>query len=255
MEGRPRPPQRGSCDRESGRLQGFAPPKAGIEPRDSASAESRLAKQALVLDWDGTVTERDGLHMAIERFGDLDVFDALEDELGTTLTLDEVIAAEMATIKAPLGEVRDWLVEHVRVRPGFRELVAEHEPLIVSSGFRELIEPILEREGVRARVVANHIAAGPEGWRATFPESPLCEVCGERCKRSAVGSLGPFAYAGDGYSDRCVALAAQLRFARDGLAEWLDEQGVAYEPFDDLHDVRAALRLAQEDGAGDGRGG
>ena len=145
---------------------------------------------ALVLDWDGTVTERDGLHMAIERFGDLGVFDALEDELGKTLTLDEVIAAEMATIKAPLEEVRDWLVEHVRVRPGFRELVAEHEPLIVSSGFSELIEPILEREGVRARVVANHVAAGADGWRATFAEGPLCEVCGERCKRSAVGSLG-----------------------------------------------------------------
>jgi hypothetical protein len=31
----------------------------------------------LVLDWDGTVTERDTLHMVIERFGDLDVFHAL----------------------------------------------------------------------------------------------------------------------------------------------------------------------------------
>ena len=31
---------------------------------------------ALVLDWDGTVTERDTLHMVIERFGDLDVFHA-----------------------------------------------------------------------------------------------------------------------------------------------------------------------------------
>ena len=210
---------------------------------------------ALVLDWDGTVTERDGLHMAIERFGDLGVFDALEDELGKTLTLDEVIAAEMATIKAPLDEVRDWLVEHVRVRPGFCELVAEHEPLIVSSGFSELIEPILEREGVRARVVANHVAAGADGWRAMFAEGPLCEICGERCKRSAVGSLGAFAYAGDGYSDRCVALAAEVRFARAGLAEWLAEQGVAHEPFDDLQDVRAALRVLQEDCAGDGRGG
>jgi 2-hydroxy-3-keto-5-methylthiopentenyl-1-phosphate phosphatase len=196
---------------------------------------------ALVLDWDGTVTERDGLHMAIERFGDLGVFDALEDELGSTMTLDEVIAAEMATITAPLEEVRDWLVEHVRVRAGFRELVAEHDPLIVSSGFHELIEPILEREGVRARVVANHVAASPDGWRATFAEGPLCELCGERCKRSAVGSLGRFAYAGDGYSDRCVALAAGVRFARDGLATWLDERGVPYEPFDDLHDVARAL--------------
>ena len=31
------------CDRESGRLQGSARPKAGIKPRDSASAGSRLA--------------------------------------------------------------------------------------------------------------------------------------------------------------------------------------------------------------------
>lgn len=195
----------------------------------------------MVLDWDGTVTERDGLHMAIERFGDLGVFDALEDELGTTLALDDVISAEMATIRAPFEEVRDWLVEHLRVRTGFRELVAEHDPLIVSSGFRELIEPILERERVSARIIANRVAASADGWRATFAEGPLCEVCGERCKRSAVGSLGPFAYAGDGYSDRCVALAAEVRFARDGLARWLDGQGVAYEPFDDLHDIARLL--------------
>ena len=139
--------------------------------------------------------------------------------------------------------------------PGVPRARRRARPLIVSSGFSELIEPILEREGVRARVVANHVAVGADGWRATFAEGPLCEVCGERCKRSAVRSLGRLAYAGDGYSDRCVALAAELRFARDGLAEWLDEQGVAYQPFDDLHDVRAALRALQEDGAGDGRGG
>ena len=124
----------------------------------------------------------------------------------------------MATIRAPLEEVRAWLVQHVRVRAGFRELVAEHDPLIVSSGFRELIEPILEREGVHARVVANRVTADADGWRATFAEGPLCEVCGERCKRSAVGALGPFAYAGDGYSDRCVALAADaaVRARRPG---------------------------------------
>ena len=72
---------------------------------------------ALVLDWDGTVTERDGLHMAIERFGDLDVFSALELELGRTMTLDEVIAEEMATITAPFEEVRDWLVAQVPAEP------------------------------------------------------------------------------------------------------------------------------------------
>ena len=105
----------------------------------------------LVLDWDGTATERDSLHMVIERFGDLAVFDALEEEVGDRMTLDEVIGLEMATITAPLEEVVEWMLAEVRIRPGFHELVAEHDPLIVSAGFHEMIDPILRREGVEAR--------------------------------------------------------------------------------------------------------
>jgi 2-hydroxy-3-keto-5-methylthiopentenyl-1-phosphate phosphatase len=240
------PPQRGSRDRDSGRLQGSAPPKAGIKPQDSAPAESCLASK-LLLDWDGTVTDRDTLHMAIEQFGDLAVFVELEQKLERELTLDEVITTEMATIRAPLAAVVDWLLEHVSIRRGFHELVEAHDPLIVSAGFHELIEPILEREGLVARVVANHVTAHPGGWRASFRDGPLCEVCGERCKRVATAAGGPFAYVGDGVSDRCVSLAAERRFARAGLARWLEERGVAYEPFDDLFDVARALGSVSRD--------
>ncbi len=82
----------------------------------------------LVLDWDGTVTEVDTLHMVIERFGDLDVFHAAEEEIGRSLTLREVIALEMTTVTAPLDEVVDWLLATVRVRPGFAELVRAVRP-------------------------------------------------------------------------------------------------------------------------------
>lgn len=192
----------------------------------------------LALDWDGTVTERDTLHMVIERFGDLGVFDEMEGRIGHGLTLDEVIGIEVATISAPLQEVVGWLLETVRVRPGFHELVARYDPLIVSAGFRELIEPVLEREGVAATVVANGLDPGPDGWRAVFLARNVCEVCGEPCKRVALSGLGPFAYVGDGVSDRCVSLAAGRLFARDGLARWLDERGVVYEGYGDLDDIR-----------------
>ena len=65
----------------------------------------------LVLDWDGTVTERDTLHMTIERFGDLQVFREMEARIGRELTLNEVIGIEMATISAPFGEVLAWLLD------------------------------------------------------------------------------------------------------------------------------------------------
>ena len=40
---------------------------------------------------------------------------------------------------------------------------------------------------------------------------------------------------GDGFSDRCVSRAASRVFARDGLADYLEVQNVAFEPFDDFH--------------------
>ena len=125
----------------------------------------------LVLDWDGTATERDTLHMVIERFGDLEVFRESEAQIGRELTLNEVIGVEMATISAPLPEVLSWLLETVTVRPGLAELVAAYDPLIVSAGFRELILPVLAREGISAEVVANSLEPSPDGWRTRVPRA------------------------------------------------------------------------------------
>ena len=197
----------------------------------------------LYLDWDGTVTERDSLHMVIERFGDLDVFHALERELERELTLEEVISAEMATITAPFEEVVGWVVANVRVREGLQALAERYDPIIVSAGFHEFIAPVLEREAVRARVVANNVTASRDGWHATFRPGPTCLVCGERCKRNAVEPGAAFVYVGDGISDRCVSRAAGRVFARDGLASWLAARGVAHESFSDLDDVLRALSV------------
>ncbi|HZO62513.1 MAG TPA: haloacid dehalogenase-like hydrolase [Gaiellaceae bacterium] len=195
----------------------------------------------LVLDWDGTVTEVDSLHMVLLEFGDVGVYERAEEDLGRGLTLHEVIELEFATVRTPLAEVVPWLVENVRVRAGFAELVERFRPLVVSSGFHELIEPVLAREGVEVELRANRLDPRADGWRVRWRDEAACPVCGEPCKRGLAASLGPFAYVGDGYSDRCVALAAERVFARDGLAAYLDEQGAPYERFADLGDVAAAL--------------
>ena len=194
-----------------------------------------------MLDWDGTVTEGDTLHAAIEEFGDVDLFREMENEIGRRLTLQEVIAVEMETISAPVEEVVAFLVDTVALRAGFAELVARYEPLVVSMGFHELIAPMLERDGIGVRVVANRLDPQPEGWKALFRPQSMCDVCGEPCKRSDVAGLDGFVYVGDGFSDRCVAQAASRVFARDGLATFLAGKGVAFERFDDFRDVARAL--------------
>jgi 2-hydroxy-3-keto-5-methylthiopentenyl-1-phosphate phosphatase len=207
----------------------------------TANARPIDSRFRLVLDWDGTVTEVDSLHMVLLEFGDVGAYLRAEDDLGRTLTLHEVISLEFATVRAPLPEVAAWVAENVRVRPGFHELVARFRPLVVSSGFRELIEPVLTREGVEAELLANRLDPRSDGWRVLWREEAVCTVCGETCKRSTLPVDGEVVYVGDGYSDRCAALAADRVFATDGLADYLDAQGMAYEPFANLCDVVSAL--------------
>jgi 2-hydroxy-3-keto-5-methylthiopentenyl-1-phosphate phosphatase len=195
----------------------------------------------VVVDWDGTVTEIDGLHLVLLEFGDERIYDAAENRLGRELTLHQVIALEFESVRTPLEEVVRWVLENVRLRDGFAEFAQEHRPLIVSSGFHELIEPVLERDGLELDVVANRLDARAEGWRVLFRSAEPCPVCGEPCKRADVAGLGEFVYAGDGFSDRCVALAASRIFARNGLADYLDARGVPYERFEDFCNLAQRL--------------
>jgi 2-hydroxy-3-keto-5-methylthiopentenyl-1-phosphate phosphatase len=191
----------------------------------------------LVLDWDGTVTERDTLDLVLSEFGDAEVYERAETELDAgRMTLNDVISAEFSTVTAPLDQVVAYVVEHARVRPGFAELARARHPLVVSSGFHELIEPVLEREGVLGAVElrANRVEARPDGWRVQFRVAETCEVCGEPCKRGDLPN-GEVAYAGDGHSDYCAALAANRVYATGSLAGFLDRRGVPYEPLTDFH--------------------
>ena len=195
----------------------------------------------VVLDWDGTVTEVDSLHLVLEEFGDATIYDEAERRLGRGLTLHEVIAWEFRSVRAPLPDVVDWVLGNVRVRDGFAAFARKHRPLVVSSGFHELIEPVLAREGLELEVRANRLDPRPDGWAARFRNEEPCPVCGEPCKRADVAGLDGVVYAGDGFSDRCVALAMSRVFARDGLARYLAEHGVPFERFDDFHDLARAL--------------
>lgn len=207
------------------------------------------ALPALVLDFDGTVTEDDMLDRVCWEFGDQAVYKEVDAALerGDIRLVDD-IGRKLATVRAPLDEVVDWVRAEARIRPGFAELISfarsrGQRVVIVTSSFHELVEPVLGKLGGDVEIVANRLDPRRDGWRAYFHDLQPCETCGEPCKRGAVARLGAaeIVYIGDGFSDRCVAQAAELVFARDGLATYLDERGVGYERYDDFHDVLDTL--------------
>jgi 2-hydroxy-3-keto-5-methylthiopentenyl-1-phosphate phosphatase len=220
--------------------------------RDRSSSlrtEAARARWSLVLDWDGTVTERDTLGLLIEEFGDVALWKRTGAARGSGFSNNDGIALGFAAVRVPLAEALAWLLPRVRVRRGFHELVARHRPLIVSSGFRELIARVLAAEGLEPGrdldLLANSVEPRADGWRVSFRDTRVCGTCREPCKRASLPD-GTVVFVGDGYSDRCAALAASRVFATGALTAFLRERGVPHERFDDFHDVLAALPAREE---------
>jgi 2-hydroxy-3-keto-5-methylthiopentenyl-1-phosphate phosphatase len=196
----------------------------------------------LIVDWDGTATVEDTLIEAMKVFGDWQLYlDASAALKRGEITLHEEIRRDAEGIKAPLEDVQQWVVDNIELRAGFAEFARKHRPIIVSSNFRQLIEPVLAREALELEVRANNVEWHPDGWRATFRNGDTCGTCGEPCKRADLVGAEHVTYVGDGYSDRCAAQAADRVFARRALARYLDERGVAYEPFEDFHEIDRKL--------------
>ncbi len=203
---------------------------------------------AVVLDFDGTITEEDVLQQMSRRFGDPDVVHEVEGALREgRITLQEEITREFAPVTAPIDEVVAWVLERSRLRAGLSELVAfarerGWQVRVLSSGFVETIRPVLASVGLGdLEIVANTVDTRPDGWRVQWRDDAVCAVCGEPCKRASLPEGHKVVYIGDGISDRCAALASDRVFATRGLARYLDEIGEPYEPFDTFFDVLAAL--------------
>ena len=203
--------------------------------------------RTLVVDFDGTITEDDLLDTIAHDFGDPAIYQEVEDGIHDgSISLRECITREFEPVTAPIEEVVGWVLSHVRIRPGFRELVELARQrgwrvVVVSSGFHELIEPVLEREGVEVELLANRVEAGPEGWRVIWRPETVCTECGEQCKRADLPANGEVVYIGDGISDRCAALASDRVFATRGLARYLASRNIPYESFENFHDIASAL--------------
>ena len=215
----------------------------------------------IVCDFDGTLTARDtnselAVRFAAERYA------ALEGRLARReITVRETLAGEFEGLDVPLADLVDAALA-IPIRRGFRELVeatraAGGEFVLMSTGFRQIIEPLLERDGLLdlAPLRANDMVETAGGLHLEWRDMPDCERCGEHCKRSEVTRLRAgdlpevsrahehVVFIGDGFSDRCGADAADRIFARDSLAAWLDEQGLVWESWNDFHDITRALGL------------
>lgn len=213
-----------------------------------------MSPRLILCDFDGTVTLRDTnsfLANALASEAAVGTADALASR---SMTLREVLDREVSAMTAEHDQVLE-LALTIPFRAGLRELVdgaADRGDrfVVLSSGFRQLIEPMLAHAGFPdLELVCNDVEHGAGGGRITWRELPVCDICSEECKRHDVRrlgereSFGEVVFIGDGFSDRCGAEAADRIFAVAGgaLQRDLVRKGREFTAFDTLTEVANSL--------------
>jgi 2-hydroxy-3-keto-5-methylthiopentenyl-1-phosphate phosphatase len=206
----------------------------------------------IACDFDGTITERDTLHLIVERFGERGLWDAIVPRLRAgELTVRQAMQLEFDSVRATRDEVVGMVLAEAGLRAGFGELVdwaaaRGHRLVVLSSGFRTVIDPLLAHWGLaHLEVEANDARFSARGCTLLWADrGGHCELCGRPCKRHDLRARAGSArvvYVGDGISDRCVAGIADVVFARADLARFLTADGVPFLPFEDFVEVRERL--------------
>jgi 2-hydroxy-3-keto-5-methylthiopentenyl-1-phosphate phosphatase len=206
---------------------------------------------AVVVDFDGTVTEGAVSLMLLERFAppawrDLD----REFEAGQ-VNARECIARQFEMLEASDEDIREFARDHAKLRPGFLEFVSHLRGLgfplaITSEGLDLYIDPVIERDRIDYVSVFSNEAKRTEGGRISvrYPHADMdCDDCGN-CKSGLVEALkadGNYVvFVGNGRTDLCPAKKANLVFARDELARDLQSAGRPFILFEDFFDIMEA---------------
>ena len=216
-----------------------------------------LSAVSVFLDYDGTITTADtGVHL-LEQLT-TDDWRAVDDEYASgAIGSREAISRQWAMLPADEARLRAAARE-VPLDPGLGPLVdglraAGAEVVVVSDGFGFHVAEALAPFGVA--VLTNAVDFGTGALE--FPHADRCcpcSTCGT-CKQAPIKDARRrgrrTVFVGDGVSDRKAALLADRVFAKVGagggpaaghsLAEWCEQADVAYEPFESLADVHAAL--------------
>jgi len=202
-------------------------------------------------DFDGTITKADTTDEVLNRMAGDGWLRLEEDWVAGRISAAECMRAQIALIQhddLALDAVLDTMV----IREGFGELVHwcrdQRIPLtIVSDGVDRFIYRILARHELgHIPVFSNRLTSDRSAYGLEQPfKRQGCAAGSGVCKCEIVDvapPADPMVFVGDGRSDFCVSGRAELLFARDRLADYAEQRGMAYVPFETFFDVLLELK-------------
>ncbi len=223
-----------------------------------SASDSQTRRVAVFSDFDGTIAHPDTINLLAETHGGVEFRRDISRKIASgKISLRDGIAAEVATIQGSLGEVLDFLKQHVEIDESFPTFahwcLRQEIPLtILSAGIKDVIEQLLVPYGLgHIRLLANPLEIIDNRWTLRF----LDDTPWGHDKAAALVQAKSEGYAtaflGDGMSDLRAANQADLVLARGKLARICQDKQLPFLPLDDFSTVDATItkRLMEENGS------
>jgi 2-hydroxy-3-keto-5-methylthiopentenyl-1-phosphate phosphatase len=203
---------------------------------------------AVFCDFDGTITERDMIITICEKFCPPGWERVKEAVLSRRQSVREGVAELFAMIpSSKKNEIIAFAQSVVRYRQGFEEFLQFCKEngllfIVCSGGVDFFVEPLL----AAYRSSIHKIYSMPADFSTptiTLQHPYGCDICGT-CKVKVMAEYPETIkiLIGDGVTDIHGAHHANVVFARNGLQKYLDEDKVAYFPFETFYDVIDKLK-------------
>lgn len=205
---------------------------------------------AVLTDFDGTVTQTDVAEDILEAFASPEWWAIEEEHRARKIGTREAMVRQFALVHAKEADMLRFVDANVRLDETFPGFVAYCQtrgmPLeIVSEGLDFYLHYLLDKWRITLPVRANRSAF--EGGRVviSYPYAdPTCTLCGT-CKLHRLFELRTqgyrIVYVGDGHSDLCPAIEADVVFAKKELADLCREEEIDFIPFHTFADVQQEI--------------
>ncbi|OUC15802.1 MAG: 2-hydroxy-3-keto-5-methylthiopentenyl-1-phosphate phosphatase [Alkalinema sp. CACIAM 70d] len=213
---------------------------------DRSHAPTAQHQRVVFSDFDGTITAEETFVALLKAFTPQLSAELMPEMYARRLTLREGVRRLLESI--PASQYPE-IVEFSRsktMRPGlpeFLDFLDRHQVpfVVISGGVRGMVETVLgDLQPRMAGIHAVDLDVSQDYCRVI----PTYEDGTELVAKVNVMAQYPCQEAiaiGDSITDLNMALAAPVVFARDRLAQYLDEQGKAYIPWNDFFEIRDYL--------------
>lgn len=210
-----------------------------------SDGEERKQEAVFFFDFDNTITSFDVFDDIIQKFSVDDGWVALEEEWQAgRIGSRQCLAGQLQSVRASEGILSAYL-STIKVDPAFKKLLSflskkNIEAIIVSDSFSFFINEILASNDISIeKVYSNELEFQGDRLIPSFPymnnKCPDCAHC--KTKHFSENEDKKIIYAGDGRSDFCAALEADVVYAKGTLLRYLTEQGKPCIPFSDFEDI------------------